>query len=106
MQKGELLGLPNSACLEIGLKPAGDLHHRARAAAVEANDERVFIPAPSHVFTPEPAVDQSAQVSPQAPRLDVVEPIEVDRLHETNGVRAPVTNSSAATAAGRVSKPV
>jgi len=64
VQEGELLGLPDAARLQVGLKPADDVHDRACALRIEANDEGVFIPAPSYVFAPEPPVDHSAQVGP------------------------------------------
>jgi len=80
VQKEKLFGLPYSARLEVRLKPANDLHHGTGARAVKADDEGVVIPAPSNVFAPESAVHQTAEIGPQAPGLNVVEPIEASRL--------------------------
>lgn len=93
VQKKKLFGLPYSARLEVGLKPADDLHYGTRTRAIEADDESVFIPAPSNVFAPKSAVHQTSEIGPQVPRLDVVEPIEASRLHKSDRVGAPMTLS-------------
>ena len=91
VQEGELFGLSDSARLEVGLKPTNDLDHGTGARAIEADAEGVVIPAPSNVFAPESTVDQTTQIGPQAPGLDVVEPIEASRLKKANRVGASVT---------------
>jgi hypothetical protein len=82
VQKGELFGLPSALGIEILLKPADDLDDSPGARAVEPNHERVPVPTAPNVFAAESSVDQSAQMSSQASRLDVIEPIETRRLKE------------------------
>ena len=104
VQEGELFGLPRSLCFELIFEPPDDLDDRTGTGSVEPHDERTLIPAPPDVFAAEPAVDQPAQVSSQAPRFDMIEAIEARRLDEAERIRSSVPLSGRQTGFERRSR--